>query len=160
MASSAARSGEGRDAGTPARPAGPAQVALGGAATAVAAALATLVVYGAVRAAGVELQIPEAPGSAELGPLGALTVVIATVVPVLLGAAVYGVLRRRVERERLVWRVLALGFGVLSLGGVLGLDAGAANAAGLTVLHLTVAAVAAFFLPPAVDRAAGAVGAR
>lgn len=130
-------------------------LATAGAITAAVAAAAAAVTYGIVAALGTDLVVPSSPGSEELTALPLVVVLVATVVPVLVGTGVHGLLERRTANPVRTWRALALGVGVLSLGGVLGIDAGTDNVVGLAALHLVVAAVAAFVLPLAVERVAG-----
>ena len=125
---------------------------LRGAATAVGRALAlNLVAFGLALAAGVDVVIPASPGATDLASLSIGLVIGATVVPLLAGTAILFGLLRFTARPIAIWRTAALGVAVLSMGPILQIDAGTANAVSLAVLHLLTGVVAAFVLP----RAAG-----
>lgn len=130
----------------------PKDLALAGLTTGIAAAVLAAITFGIISALGTDLVVPASPGSEDLDALPLAAVIGASLIPMLVGSAIFGLLERRTSNPIPIWRAAALGFGVLSLGGVMGLDAGTANVVGLGVLHLLVATVAAFGLPVVVAR--------
>lgn len=105
--------------------------------TAVLAALAMWAV--AVPLLGLEVQVPESPGSTSTEPLGAAPVIGAATIASLLGWATLSVLERITHRARSIWTVAALIVLVVSMPWSAGFTG--TERAVLVLLHLAVAAV-------------------
>lgn len=115
----------------------PRVLALGG-----AVALDALIWLLAEQAFGINLRVPEGPGSSETSELTLLTVIIFVAVLSLVGWGLLAVLERFTGRARTVWTAIASAVVVLSLSAPLfaeGLTAG--NRIVLVCLHLAVGAV-------------------
>ena len=92
---------------------------------------------------GIDLQIPESPGSSTLQSLPLLTTTLATLVIGLLGWAAITLLERGLgdERGRGIWLWVAFGVFVVSLAPIAGLDINTGQGWGLVALHAAVALV-------------------
>lgn len=116
---------------------------------AVVAAVLAAVLAWFVASVLADVDVRVAPGGAETA-VGVGAVVAAAAVAGLLGWALLAVLTRTVGRPGAVWRTVAAGVLLLSLGGPLSSGVGTASVVVLAVLHATVAAVLVPLLPRAV----------
>jgi drug/metabolite transporter (DMT)-like permease len=106
-----------------------------------------LIIFGAASIAGIDLLVPESPGSDATIDLAAGAVVVASVLPLAVALAAALVLRRRLHGRRIFTALVAAGF-ILSYGPLLGSDMDAGTALTLAAMHPVVAAAALWQLRP------------
>lgn len=91
---------------------------------------------------GVDLRAPAPGGAGETHDVGALTVVLPSLLASLAGWALLAVLEGRIRRARATWTIVALAVLLLSLAGpVTATGITTANQLALASMHLAVAAV-------------------
>lgn len=117
---------------------------------AAVSAAGNLVVFGAVSAAGVDLLVPESPGSDGTIDLTAGAVILASVLPLVAAFAAALVLRGRSQGGRIFTALVLAGF-VLSYGPLLASDMDGGTIATLALMHPIVAGAALWQLRPLAD---------
>lgn len=105
------------------------------------AAIANIAIWLLAGALAVPLNIQVGGPQSPVVPLGAGPVIVMSVVPALLGAALLWLLNRFTARPRLVFQVVAVVVLLLSLAGPLLLPVALANKLVLSLMHVVAAAV-------------------
>jgi Family of unknown function (DUF6069) len=104
------------------------------------AAVANLIVYLIAGAANVPLQIA-APGSSQLERLPIVPVILASLIPAFVAAALLLLLRRFTPRANTVFQVIAVVFTLVSFGGPLGQPTDGGTKFVLNLMHVIAGAV-------------------
>lgn len=107
----------------------------------VAGAVASFVVYGVARVAGVDFLGRFSGPDAPAGPLPVPMIAVASLVPAIVaGLAYFGLGKLVGAKARIVFVALAVAFGLFSLGGPASLgDASTSTRIALSIMHLVVA---------------------
>lgn len=108
---------------------------------------------------GINLDASQTPGSAAPVPVTASSVVVSSVAAGLLGWTLLAALERVSARGVTIWRWVAGGVALLSLGGPLTLADSGGGTVVLTLLHVVVGGILLIALPTAGTASAGRTGA-